>query len=154
MNKPILFIITIAVSVVGLPVFAQHTPLERECVKDDWAETRAFSPAVVTSGGRVAWLAGVTATKNEQGEDIGGDFDAQAHEVFRVINERLVKLGGDLQDVVTMTVYIKDTRYGDPFVDIRRQYFPECFPSSALITVVGFARPGILLEIKATAVLE
>ena len=154
MNRALLLFAAAALALDNAQVFAQDTPLERECIKEDWAETRAFSPAVVTSGGRVAWLAGVTATRNAGGEDIGGNFEAQAHEVFRIINERLANLGGDLEDIVTMTVFIKDTRHGDQFVDIRKQYFQECFPSSALITVVGFARPDIMLEIKATAVLE
>ena len=127
---------------------------KRECLKDDWAETRAFSPAVVTEGGKIAWLAGVTTTKDKDGNDIGGEFEAQAHEIFRVISSRLETLGGSLEDIVTMTVYLKDTRHGTPFVDIRKQYFKKCFPSSALITVVGFARPDIMLEIKATAVLD
>jgi 2-iminobutanoate/2-iminopropanoate deaminase len=125
-----------------------------ECLKDDWAETRAFSPAVATTGGQIVWLAGVTATKDHDGVDIGGDLVAQTHEIFRVITSRLEKFGGDLDDIVTMTVYIKDARHGTPFVEIRKQYFSKCFPSSALITVVGFARPEIMLEVKATAVIE
>jgi len=128
--------------------------VERECMKDEWAETRAFSPAVVTEGGRIAWLAGVTTTKDKDGNDIGGEFEAQVHEIFRVLRTRLQKLGGSLEDIVTMTVYLKDTRHGTPFVELRKQYFKKCFPSSALITVVGFARPDIMLEIKATAVLD
>ena len=72
---------------------------------------------------------------------------------LRVIEERLATFGGTLADIVTMTVYIGDTRYGDPFIDIRATKFePGHYPSSALVTVVGFARPGILLEVKATAV--
>ena len=61
--------------------------------------------------------------------------------------------GGTLSDIVTMTVYIDDVRNGDAFVEIRKEHFESGrYPSSALITVVGFARPEIMLEIKATAI--
>ncbi len=127
----------------------------REYLTLDWTEGRAFSPVVTTQGGKTVWLAGVTAPFDAEGNSLSGDFEAQTHEIFRVIEERLATFGGTLADIVTMTVYIGDTRYGDPFVDIRATKFEAGhYPSSALITVVGFARPGILLEVKATAVVS
>ncbi len=127
--------------------------VSREYRTMDWTEGRAFSTAVATQGGTTVWLAGVTATEDADGNSLAGDFEAQTHEIFRVIEERLATFGGTLADIVTMTVYIGDTRYGDPFIDIRATKFePGHYPSSALITVVGFALPGILLEVKATAV--
>ncbi len=130
-------------------------PVAREYLTLDWTEGRAFSPAVVTQGGKTIWLAGVTAPLDAEGNSLAGDLEAQTHEIFRVIEERLATFGGTLADIVTMTVYIGDTRYGDPFIDIRTTKFePGHYPSSALITVVGFARPGILLEVKATAVVS
>ena len=71
------------------------------------------------------------------------------------MSQRLEHFGGTLSDIVTMTVYINDVRNGDAFVEIRKEQFEEGrYPSSALITVVGFARPEIMIEIKATAVVE
>ena len=129
--------------------------LGREYLTLDWTDKRAFSPAVVTEGGKTVWLAGVTAPFDAEGNSLAGDSDAQAHEAFRVIESRLVELGGSLADIVTMTVFIGDTRYGNSFVDIRATKFePGHYPSSALITVAGFALPGIDLEIKATAVIN
>lgn len=51
-----------------------------------------------------------------------------------------------------MTVFISDVRLGDRFVEIRKEVFKECFPASALITVTGFARPGIMVEVQGIAV--
>ncbi len=151
-----LVLLAILALTLTLPGFAnaQDTgTVSREYLTLDWTEGRAFSPAVATQGGKTVWLAGVTATEDSDGNSIAGDFEAQTHEIFRVIEERLATFGGTLADIVTMTVYIGDTRYGDPFVDIRATKFaPGQYPSSALITVVGFARPGMLLEVKATAV--
>jgi enamine deaminase RidA (YjgF/YER057c/UK114 family) len=116
--------------------------------------TRAFSPAVVTDGGRVVWMAGQTATVDGDGKDISGNFEAQARRVFALMDQTLQRAGGTLADLVTMTVFIKDPRRGDRFVEIRREMFPHGkFPGSALITVSNFARPGIDIEIQGIAVI-
>ena len=128
-------------------------PLVREHLIDERGELRAFSRAVTTEGGRIVWLAGQTATIDSGGNLLAGDFEAQPREIFRILAERLRQFDGTLSDIVTMTVYINDVRNGDVFVDIRKEHFEAGrYPSSALITVVGFARPEIMIEIKATAV--
>lgn len=149
----LLAILVLSLTVPGLATAQGAGAVSREYLTLDGTEGRAYSPAVATQGGKTVWLAGVTTTVDADGNSIAGDFEAQTHEIFRVIEERLGTFGGTLADIVTMTVYIGDTRYGDPFIDIRATKFtPGNYPSSALITVVGFARPGILLEVKATAV--
>jgi 2-iminobutanoate/2-iminopropanoate deaminase len=116
-------------------------------------KSRAFSPAVITEGGRIVWLAGQTATVDADGKDITGNFEAQTHRVFALIDQTLRRAGGTLANLVTMTVFIKEPRYGDRFVEIRKQKFPDGhYPGSALITVTNFARPGMEIEIQAIAV--
>lgn len=128
-------------------------PLIRQYVPGERGVQRGYSAAVLTEGGTTVWLAGQTVVEDADGNSVRGNFGAQAHEIFRRLGERLEGLDGSLTDIVTMTVYVTDPRYADQFVDIRRQYFdPGRAPSSALITVVGFTRPGVLLEVKATAV--
>ena len=120
----------------------------------DFQKSRAFSPAVITEGGKTVWLAGVTTTTDESGADIVYDFEAQAHEIFRLMDTTLQRCGGSLANLVTMTVFINDPRYGDPFVKLRATKFAnEQYPASALITVSHFARPGIMLEIQGVAVI-
>lgn len=115
---------------------------------------RAFSPAVITEGGKIVWLAGHAGLEDASGKSLAGDFDAQARAVFAALNRTLQRAGGSLDNMVTMTVFIADARYGDRFVQIRREMFPkENFPGSALITVSGFARPGMLIEIQGVAVI-
>jgi enamine deaminase RidA (YjgF/YER057c/UK114 family) len=62
--------------------------------------------------------------------------------------------GGSLQNVVTMTIFLKDPRYGDEFLKVRREFFQDGkFPSSTLITISDFALPGILIEMQGVAVI-
>ena len=122
--------------------------------KTDFQKSRAFSPAVVTDGGRIVWMAGQTATMDADGKDLSGNFEAQTRRVFALMDQTLRRTGGTLANLVTMTVFIKDARYGDRFVQIRREMFPDGnFPGSALITVSNFARPGLEIEIQGIAVI-
>jgi enamine deaminase RidA (YjgF/YER057c/UK114 family) len=118
----------------------------------DTQKSRAYSPAVITQGGKTVWLAGQTATVDESGRDISGNFEAQARTVFALMDRTLKRAGGSLANLVTMTVFITDPRYGDSFVKIRGEFFRDGrYPASALITVTAFARPGILIEIQGVA---
>jgi 2-iminobutanoate/2-iminopropanoate deaminase len=122
--------------------------------KTEFQASRAFSPAVVTQGGRTVWLAGQTATRDEAGADIAGNFDAQVRTIFALIDKTLQRVGGSLANLVTMTVFINDPRHGDRFVEMRKGFFPDGnYPASALITVSHFARPGMLIEIQGVAVI-
>ena len=115
---------------------------------------RAYSPAVISNGGKIVWLAGHSALVDSNGKSLAGDFDAQAKEVFAQIDRTLKRAGGSLQNVVTWTVYINDSRYGDRLVSIRKAMFPDGkFPGSALITVSNFDTPGVLVEIQGIAVI-
>ncbi len=125
---------------------------KRSFVKRDQAQTRAYSPAVITEGGRVIWLAGQTGGEDANGRSLTGDFDGPSRETFRRIGKVLEEAGGTLKDMATMTVFITDARYGTRLTEIRREIFGDNFAASALITVTGLARPELLIEIQGIAV--
>jgi len=122
--------------------------------KSEQQKKRAYSPAVITQGGKTVWLAGQTATQDEQGNDISGNFEEQVRTIFSLLDKTLQRAGGSLANMVTMTVFIIDPRHGDRFVEMRGGFFPDGnYPASALITVSNFARPGMLIEIQGVAVI-
>jgi len=122
--------------------------------KSEQQKSRAYSPAVITQGGKTVWLAGQTATRDEQGNDISGNFEAQVRTIFSLIDKTLKRVGGSLANMVTMTVFINDPRNGDRFVAVRKELFQDGnYPASALITVSNFAAPGMMLEIQGVAVI-
>jgi 2-iminobutanoate/2-iminopropanoate deaminase len=126
----------------------------RRYIKRPATQGRAYSPAVVTEGGKTVWLAGQTVLEDASGKSLAGDFDAQVREVFARLGKTLQEAGGKLADMVTMTVFITDGRYGDRFTELRREIFGDDFPASALITVTGLARPGMLVEVQGIAVID
>jgi 2-iminobutanoate/2-iminopropanoate deaminase len=128
------------------------TTHKRSFVKQDHAQTRAYSPAVITEGGKIVWLAGQTAGEDSSGKSLAGDFEGQAREIFVRLGKTLEAAGGTLKDMVTMTVFITDPRWGTRLTEIRREIFRDDFAASALITVTALARPELLIEIQGIAV--
>jgi enamine deaminase RidA (YjgF/YER057c/UK114 family) len=132
--------------------------MTREYLDGTRQSNRSYSPAVVTRGGRTVWLAGhfgVGVGQHSQAADrsTADDFEQQVHATFGRLEETLQRVGGTLANIVTMTVFITDVRHGDRFVELRKQYFPNAFPASAMITVAGLGGPEMRVEIQAVAVI-
>jgi 2-iminobutanoate/2-iminopropanoate deaminase len=133
----------------------QPAPAAQYLEGNAFQKERAYSPAVMTQGGKIIWLAGAEAAADNNGKLVASDFEAQAREAFASMDRTLKREGGSLRDLVTMTVFVKDPRYGDQFVKLRREMFPDGkYPASALVTISGLAQPGMLVEIQGVAVIE
>ena len=128
--------------------------MERRYVEGTWEKNRAFSPAVIVTGGRMVFVAGHGGQVDDAGKSLAGNFEAQTRQTFRNIEKTLKESGASLKDLVTMTVFITDSRYGQAFTDIRKEIFKEKFPASALITCDGLARTDMLVEVQAIAMIE
>ena len=122
-------------------------------MKGERPQLRAYSPAVVTEGGKIIWLAGHLATVDDNGKSLAGDFDGQARQVFKLLSATLERAGGKLGDMVQMTVFITDVRNGDRLTQIRKEFFAHDFPGSALITISALAVPEAKIEIQGFAVI-
>jgi 2-iminobutanoate/2-iminopropanoate deaminase len=138
--------------VAALQIAATATQA-RDYIKGDRPQQRAYSLAVVTEGGKTVWLAGQTATVDDNGKSLAGDFEGQARQVFKLLNATLEKAGGKLSDMVQMTVFITDVRNGDRLTQIRKEIFGDNFPGSALITISALAPPEAKIEIQGFAVI-
>jgi enamine deaminase RidA (YjgF/YER057c/UK114 family) len=111
----------------------------------------------MTTGGPTVYLAGVGGVPRGVETDAAesSSFTTQVRRAFDQMSEAVEAAGGTLADIVSMTVYLTDARFGDAFVRLRSEYFEDGhYPASAMVTVAGLARPEILVEIQAMAILE
>src|ERR1700759_942775 len=135
-------------TLVGLSAAADA----REYLKGARPQLRGYSEAVITEGGKTVWLAGQTATVDDNGKSLASDFEGQVRQLFKNLDRTLQKAGGKLGDMVQMTVFITDVRYGDRLTQIRREVFGDNFPGSALITITALAAPAAKIKIRGYAV--
>jgi len=113
---------------------------------------RSYGAGVVTKGGRIVWLAGTGGTMGPDGKKIA-DFAGQTRQAFRNIEATVKRAGGTLENIVSMTVMIRNQADGDEFVRIRGEFFKSKFPASMLITAKDFANSDLLVEIQSVAVI-
>lgn len=127
--------------------------MQKTFVRGTWQQQRAFSPAVITSGsGTVIYVAGHTGQTADDGRSLAGDFDAQCRQTYRNIEKTLAEAGATLADLVTVTVFLIDSRYTTRMTELRAEIFGKDFPASAALTVAGFAQPSIMIEVQGIAV--
>ena len=117
----------------------------------DPSATRAYSHGVRV--GNLLFLAGQTGTDAQPQPGVGR-FELQTRRTFERLRLILEAAGGSLDNLVTMTVFVTDIRYGDEFVRLRGEILQRDFPASALIGVSHLANPDALIEIQAIAALE
>lgn len=144
----------VAISVTGLLLFAAASAVvAKQITATDFSNSRSYSSAVSTEGGKIVWLAGEVALKDESGKSLVGNFEGQTRAIFASIEKTLAQHQAKLSDIVYMTVYITDARYGDKFVELRKEIFKKDFPASTLVTVSGLSTPEMLIEVSTVAVI-
>lgn len=132
---------------------AQPAAAQQHVKLNDYQKQWGFSPLVITQGGNIIWVGGHTATTDDNGKDISFDFKAQVRQLFKNIDRDLHRVGGNLNNVVSITVYVNDPRNNEVEAAIVKEVFGNGpYPGSSLLTISNFARPGIVVEIQAVAV--
>jgi enamine deaminase RidA (YjgF/YER057c/UK114 family) len=113
-----------------------------------------YSTMVSVSGGRLVFLAGQVPL-DESGRTVApGDPVEQIRQVFRNIEAALRAVGGSLDDLAKITLYLTDGRYFEAFRSVRREFLRHPFPASTGVVVAGLGRPEWLVEIEAVAVVR
>jgi enamine deaminase RidA (YjgF/YER057c/UK114 family) len=114
-----------------------------------------YTHVVVAPDGRTVYVAGQVAF-DSTGQLIGaGDFRAQADRVYQNLRRALTAVGGSLQDVVKTTTYITDGKNLPALREVRARYSGSANPpANTLLVVSSLARPELLIEVEAVAVLS
>jgi enamine deaminase RidA (YjgF/YER057c/UK114 family) len=113
----------------------------------------SYSLVNIAQPGRMVFIAGQTAS-DPQGNVVGiGDVRAQTRYIIEKIQRAVEAAGGTMNDLVAMNVFTTDVRYHRDVNEVRRELLGANFPTSTMVQVVALARPELLLEINATAVI-
>ncbi|UFH57693.1 RidA family protein [Spirosoma sp. KNUC1025] len=120
---------------------------------------QSFSQIVTVSSGssKTIYLSGQVAM-DQHNRLIGeSDLFSQAIQAFQNLEKALVSVGATTQDVVKLTIYVKDYQSTDAnrVSEAFRNAFPhKNLPASTWLGVQSLALEGLLIEIDAIAVME
>jgi enamine deaminase RidA (YjgF/YER057c/UK114 family) len=123
----------------------------------DLAPPRGFNHGILTSGGRLLFLAGQDAGDASGRIVAPGDLLAQFEQVLRNLRAVVEAAGGTMQDIVKLNVFVADRdayrAQLKPLGRIFRDYFGDYYPAMALFQVSKFYQDEALVEMEGFAVI-
>ena len=119
------------------------------------AKPTGYTHLVIAPDGRTVYIAGQVAF-DSTGKVVGpGDFALQADQVFKNLQLALRSVNGSLADLVKTTTFITDTKHVAALREVRTRYLSKAQPpANTLVAVSSLARPELMIEIEAVAVLR
>lgn len=122
------------------------------------AQPSGFSHGVISSGGKLLFLAGQTASDPEGQIVAPGDIVAQYEQVLRNLKTVVESAGGSMQQIVKMTIFVRDRDlyrlHLKALGRVHRSFFGRYYPATALLEISRFFQDEALIEIEGIAVLE
>lgn len=116
-----------------------------------------FSHGILTTGGRMLFLAGQTAINADGQLVAAGDLVGQYEEVLRHLKAVVEEAGGTMQDIVKINIFVQDRddylKHLKPLSVVHQSFFGKYYPATALLEVSRFYQDGILVEIEGVAML-
>jgi reactive intermediate/imine deaminase len=149
----------LAIAIAVIPVLAtlvhaQQVPVMKHTNPDSLSKPAGYTHLVEVTGGRTIYVSGQIAL-DKAGHVVGaGDLRAQATQVFENLKAALAASGATFANVAKITVFMTDVAQIQAFRDVRDKYITGEPPASTLVQVVRLARPELLIEVEAVAVIE
>jgi 2-iminobutanoate/2-iminopropanoate deaminase len=107
----------------------------------------------VSGTGTTLYIAGQLA-RDAEGRTVGpGDIRAQTEQVIQNLRAILRAQGGDLGNLVKLTIYTTDMRHFEAIAEVRRRHFTGDLPASTMVEVSKLTQPDLMIEIEGIAVL-
>ena len=112
-----------------------------------------YSSGVEAPEGKTIYISGHVSLDAE-GNVVGeGDIRLQTETVLEHVKTVVEEVGGSMEDIVKVTVFITDMGLYDEIHAVRRRYFEEPYPASSMVEVSALIDPRLLIEIEAVAVI-
>ncbi len=121
------------------------------------APSRGFNHGILTTGGSLLFLAGQDASDGN-GRIIEGDLVAQYEQVLHNLQAVVTEVGGTMQDIVKLNIFVKDRDdYRSKLRElgqVHKKYFGAYYPTMALLEISSFFQEGNLVELEGIAVIQ
>ena len=104
--------------------------------------------------GRLVFISGMTARRADGSIAGVGDIEAQTRQVCENIKAAVEEVGGSMDDICRVDVFVRNMEHFDLIHKVRRDYFKPPAPASTMVEVCKMTSPDYLIEINAIAVID
>ncbi len=113
-----------------------------------------FSQATkIEAQGTLVFVSGLTS-RAPDGSVVGvGDVKLQTETILNNMQSILQEAGGSIDDIVKVTVYIRNMKDFAAIHEVRQRYFKSPLPASTMVEVSMLVDEKLLIEIEAIAVI-
>jgi len=122
--------------------------VNKEAIKTASAPEAIGPYSQAIKSGSLVFLSGQIPLIPQTMEIVEGDIAAQAHQVFKNLKEVTNAAGGDLGDIVKLTIFMTKLKNFEIVNEIMKHYFQEPFPARATIEVSALPK-AVSIEIEA-----
>lgn len=120
----------------------------------EWQNRAGFSQAWRVDGASTLVFISGQAPISPDGQLVeSDDFETQCRQVFQNLETVVDESGATLESIVKLTVFLTDMQTLSEYTRIKGEFFRGEQPASTAVEVAALARPEMLVEVEALAVL-
>ena len=102
--------------------------------------------------GKFVFISGQTAVPEADRGNL--DAGAQAERVFGYLKQAIEAAGGNMSDIIKITIFLTDLSQFPSILEWRPKFFDLPYPTATCIVVDSMVRRDMIMEIEATAILD
>jgi len=122
--------------------------VSKETIHTDDAPSAIGTYSQAVRSGNFLFMSGQIPLDPASMEVVDGDFAARAHRVFQNLKAVAVAGGGNLDQVVKLTIYLTDLDNFATVNSVMSEYFSEPYPARAALGVASLPK-GVDIEAEA-----
>ena len=130
----------------------EQVEMERTLINPEGSEgiyeSLQFSQAV--RAGNMVWISGQVGM--DASFNMGDGIEEQTRMAFQNLQRVIEAAGGTLADIVELVTYHISMKDMKGFSKVKAEFIPEDYPAWTAVGVTELVLPGLLVEIRATAV--
>ena len=124
--------------------------MEKQAIHTYSAPSAIGTYSQAVRSGQFVFLSGQIPLDPATMEIVAGDFEARARRVFENLKAVAVQAGGDLDNIVKLTIYLTDLDNFATVNTVMADYFQEPYPARAALGVASLPKGA---DVEAEAIL-
>lgn len=122
--------------------------MQKTAIHSDAAPAAIGTYSQAIQSGKLVFMSGQIPLDPATMEIVAGDFEARARQVFDNLRAVAIAAGGDLDNIIKLTIYLTDLGNFATVNEVMAKYFTAPYPARAALGVAALPK-GVDVEAEA-----